>query len=506
MSLAGSTDAGDCTTEVVLATDYIVTLSLGLPISKAEFDSSKQIAFRQGIANVAGVVLEKVIIITITSKRRRSEGITIDLEIMAKDSSVASSVAGRLTVDSINDELEQAGLPKAEILKAPVVTDTSAGTTRKSNTTTILISVLSIVTVLLLVLLAVLIYRKRRSSRKAGIDDPLAAVGSSSICCDVGLILSPRQVTANPDEQVDSSPTPQQIPREMFEDEVREDESASSPSRPAAYWALAPGVFLEEEMVDVSRSARSDLVFRENEPSDPAAGIIPGSADRDYPEEPDEPWLEIPQQDQSPSGDLEWSSLLTPFTALYARQPDLENAIHASEKPNRLVLPVTEAYESSPGEPSPHPATLLRRSRETRSTGDSSDATHRSCSSTQTEHSLRALASQPKKLHDGNQKPFDWLSPAAAASMQDATIDNPPIQPPLPSRPSQSHGRSKSPRSTPSQTPLASQQPAFLSQNVCVTPPATPPALHEAILELNSRGYTQVGPAPDCKRGAIDVD
>jgi hypothetical protein len=439
------------------------------------------------------VVLENVIIIAITSKRRRSEGITIDLEIMAKDSSAASSVAGRLTVDSINAELEQAGLPKAEILKSPVVEDTSAGTTSKSNTTTILISVFSSVTVLLLVLLAVLIYRKRRSNSKAGIDDPLAAVGSSDVRADLGLIPSSRQVTARPDEQIDTrSSTPRQMPREeIFEDEAREDEAASSPSRPAAYWGLGPGVSLEEVMADLSRSARRDLSFPENEQSDPAAGIIPGSADRDYLEEVGRPrsadWLgkpRLPRKDEA-SGDLEWSSLLTPFTALYNRQPDLENAIHASEQPNplRLVPPVTETYE-----PSPRPARLLYRSREARSAWkDSSDA------SPSPEHSLPSLAPQPKQLHARNQKPFE----------QDAAIVNPPIQPrpwspTLPWRPSQSPGHSKSPRSNPSQTPLAGQQPAFLSQNVCVTPPATPPAtLQEAILDLNSRGYTQIGPGPD---------
>ena len=40
----------------------VVKMAVGLSISKTEFDSKKQVAFREGIAGAAGVEVSKVVI------------------------------------------------------------------------------------------------------------------------------------------------------------------------------------------------------------------------------------------------------------------------------------------------------------------------------------------------------------------------------------------------------------------------------------------------------------
>jgi hypothetical protein len=107
--------------------EVIVTMKLGLPISKDDFKTHMQISFRQAIANAAGVGLTKVRIAKITavntrrSRRLLAESIAVDVEVAAADSSAAKSVASNLSPDKINAQLEQAGLPKAEVLEAPSV-------------------------------------------------------------------------------------------------------------------------------------------------------------------------------------------------------------------------------------------------------------------------------------------------------------------------------------------------------------------------------------------------
>jgi hypothetical protein len=49
------------------------------------------------------------------------QGIKIDIEVIAADSSSAASIAGKLTTDNINAHLELAGLPKAQILSGPEI-------------------------------------------------------------------------------------------------------------------------------------------------------------------------------------------------------------------------------------------------------------------------------------------------------------------------------------------------------------------------------------------------
>ena len=58
-------------------------MAVGLSISKTEFDSKKQVAFREGIAGAAGVEVSKVVIQSIESVTRRAGGIKINLEVEA---------------------------------------------------------------------------------------------------------------------------------------------------------------------------------------------------------------------------------------------------------------------------------------------------------------------------------------------------------------------------------------------------------------------------------------
>jgi len=107
-------------------------------MAKAAFDDAKKTAFKQSIANAAGVSLLKVSITniaSITTNRRRllAEGIEIDVEVAAQNSNDAEAVANKLTADNINAELAEAGLPEAQILSPPRTTDGSDDSCTYSN-------------------------------------------------------------------------------------------------------------------------------------------------------------------------------------------------------------------------------------------------------------------------------------------------------------------------------------------------------------------------------------
>lgn len=108
-------------------TDIIIQIVLGLPMSVDDFTPDKQTSFSQAIANAANVALSKVKIVNIeavSARRRRwllAESIRISVEVAAQDDRTAQAVSSNLAPDMINDQLQQAGLPQAEILEAASV-------------------------------------------------------------------------------------------------------------------------------------------------------------------------------------------------------------------------------------------------------------------------------------------------------------------------------------------------------------------------------------------------
>jgi len=127
---------------------FVVTMAVSLPFTLAEFDETKQTAFRGVIANVAGVKLTDVAIAGISSSsavaRRRllAPALRIDLRVNAASSSAAGQMGSSLSNPAtLNNALSAAGLPAATILVAAATTQTnnSTNTSVVSTTTTTLL-------------------------------------------------------------------------------------------------------------------------------------------------------------------------------------------------------------------------------------------------------------------------------------------------------------------------------------------------------------------------------
>lgn len=154
------------------AGDAIVQFELGLAMSKVVFDADKQRTFIQGIADAAGVGISKVKISRIMPAARRAGSIRVTVEV-AVEISAAASVSSTLTTDNINAQLEQSGLPKAEILSAPVVSIPSQSNVISRLALHIIIGVAAL-TVLICVCCCVSYFYK--SSRK---ENPATLISSS---------------------------------------------------------------------------------------------------------------------------------------------------------------------------------------------------------------------------------------------------------------------------------------------------------------------------------------
>jgi len=96
-------------------------------MTQQDFTQENQIKFRESIATAAGVKAADITIDKIEkiSSRRGSDrriltaSIRVDTIAKASSESAAASMASALTSETINRELEKAGLPKAVMLEAP---------------------------------------------------------------------------------------------------------------------------------------------------------------------------------------------------------------------------------------------------------------------------------------------------------------------------------------------------------------------------------------------------
>jgi hypothetical protein len=121
-SLGSSTCSSDDSPFSGLPTDTFLKLVLVLPLTERDFTIEKRLAFRQAVAIAGGVVLDRVRIVevmTVSTRRRMllSQSTRVTTEIAAKDKRVADAIVGRLTVDKVNAQLQQAGLPLAASLE-----------------------------------------------------------------------------------------------------------------------------------------------------------------------------------------------------------------------------------------------------------------------------------------------------------------------------------------------------------------------------------------------------
>ena len=164
----------------------IVRMEIVLTISKDEFDNTKQLDFRQGIADAAGVILSKVRIVKIesTETRRRhllADQIKIEVEVSTRDSDEAKSVANMLTEDSINAQLQKRGLPEAVVVSDPRIEssdpDSAAADADKSN----LIIIVTVCSTTLIIVVVAVFWVRKSWARKAPWGRNLESLGSNSL-------------------------------------------------------------------------------------------------------------------------------------------------------------------------------------------------------------------------------------------------------------------------------------------------------------------------------------
>ena len=112
------------------AATHVVKLTLSLPLTKNEFTTDKQSKFRESIAAAAGaktadVTIDRIDTIVNVGRRLLSEYVLVYTSVMASDAKAADAMANSLTVDKINESLDNAGLPKATLKQAATVATVS---------------------------------------------------------------------------------------------------------------------------------------------------------------------------------------------------------------------------------------------------------------------------------------------------------------------------------------------------------------------------------------------
>jgi hypothetical protein len=118
---------------------YIVKMSMTLPMTPAQFNTTAQLLFRHQIAVVAGLPAETgwtQVNITIQSARRRrllEGGVAVAVAITMPSAAAANAAVTSLSTDRVNAALSAVGLPAAQITSAPTVTETGGDTPRPSS-------------------------------------------------------------------------------------------------------------------------------------------------------------------------------------------------------------------------------------------------------------------------------------------------------------------------------------------------------------------------------------
>ena len=110
----------------------MVSFSVSLPMTEAEFTDEKKTTFKKATADAASMSVDKVSITKVFTKLRRAGEIKVEVAVKAKDVKDAEKISGLLTEDSINTKLEAAGLPKAKLVDKPAISAVS-GTTMLSS-------------------------------------------------------------------------------------------------------------------------------------------------------------------------------------------------------------------------------------------------------------------------------------------------------------------------------------------------------------------------------------
>ena len=167
--------------EVDAPTKPVVRVTFGLPMTADEFTTERQDSFREAIASVLAVDVQKVRILAIlepgavqSGRRLSAAGIEILTEIdcdgdAAKGASIVESISNP---SDINSELAKRGLPPAAILEAPAVSQPESAESAsddqvKRSANIVPIAVGSVVGVVVLTTIVIFLRIRRNTSSRA---------------------------------------------------------------------------------------------------------------------------------------------------------------------------------------------------------------------------------------------------------------------------------------------------------------------------------------------------
>jgi len=129
-----TTTAEDATTTTPDPSSPYVEMQVSLPYTAAQFDTTKQQSFMQGVAAAANVDQSKVEITKITEvtsrraaqRRLLASTVQVDFKIIVESTATASNLASSLDATTLNTALAQQGVSPATITKAATVVEPSS--------------------------------------------------------------------------------------------------------------------------------------------------------------------------------------------------------------------------------------------------------------------------------------------------------------------------------------------------------------------------------------------
>jgi len=109
----------------------VVSFTVTLPYSEADFDAAKRDKFKTAVAATAGTRAENVEIVSVIEKRRRAGSLDVTTKILAADQQGMEAAAsalgtGETLKTNLNKNLAEQGLKAASDVSTPVTGDVAA--------------------------------------------------------------------------------------------------------------------------------------------------------------------------------------------------------------------------------------------------------------------------------------------------------------------------------------------------------------------------------------------
>ena len=107
-------------------TEHVLTLTVTLPYTKADFTEAKKTLFKAAVAKTAGTVSANVDILSVTESRRRAGSIAVETRIRAPDTEGLTAIKDNLgngdaLKTKLDTELKTQGLAESTGVTAPIV-------------------------------------------------------------------------------------------------------------------------------------------------------------------------------------------------------------------------------------------------------------------------------------------------------------------------------------------------------------------------------------------------